>query len=80
MSKLSDWGVPAGLVLLSVVPILAGSVRMAQIASGVMTPEKCAMVKQSGAGGFAYCCCDPVQFAGRIAICATVAAWFSALA
>ena len=39
MSKLSGWGVPAGLVLLSVVPILAGSVRMAQIASGVMTPE-----------------------------------------
>jgi uncharacterized membrane protein len=39
MSRFSDWGVPAGLVLLSVVPILAGSVRLSQMASGAVTAE-----------------------------------------
>jgi uncharacterized membrane protein len=39
MSKLSDYGIPAGLIVLSVVPILAGSVRLSQLASGVVTAE-----------------------------------------
>ena len=39
MGRLSGWGIPAGLVLLSVVPILAGSVRLAQLASGAATAE-----------------------------------------
>ena len=39
MRKLSGWGIPVGLLLLSVVPILAGSVRLGQIFSGVVTAE-----------------------------------------
>jgi uncharacterized membrane protein len=39
MSKLSDYGIPAGLIVLSIVPILAGSVRLSQLASGVVTEE-----------------------------------------
>ncbi len=39
MGKAKDWGIPAGLLLLSVVPILAGSVRLAQLASGGVTAE-----------------------------------------
>jgi uncharacterized membrane protein len=36
----SNWLVPTGLILLSVIPILAGSVRLLQIGSGaVITPE-----------------------------------------
>jgi hypothetical protein len=35
----SKWLVPIGLLLLCVVPVLAGAVRMAQLASGVLTPE-----------------------------------------
>jgi uncharacterized membrane protein len=34
-----NWFVPIGLLLLCVVPVLAGCVRMAQLASGVVTPE-----------------------------------------
>ena len=39
MGKTSDWLVPVGLVGLSAVPILAGTVRLSQIASGVVTAE-----------------------------------------
>ena len=39
MARLSDWGIPAGLILLSAVPILAGSVRLSQLASGAATAE-----------------------------------------
>ena len=39
MSRLSDWGIPAGLITLSVVPILAGGVRLGQLISGAPTPE-----------------------------------------
>jgi uncharacterized membrane protein len=35
----SQWLVPIGLLLLCVVPVLAGSVRMVQLSSGVVTPE-----------------------------------------
>jgi uncharacterized membrane protein len=39
MTKLENWGIPAGLVLLSVVPILAGIVRLADMVSGPITPQ-----------------------------------------
>ena len=35
VSRASDWAIPADLILLSVVPILAGGVRLSQLASGV---------------------------------------------
>jgi uncharacterized membrane protein len=35
----STWLVPAGLLVLCVVPVLAGAVRMTQLASGIATPE-----------------------------------------
>lgn len=39
-STKSDWLIPAGLIALSVVPALAGSVRLAQLAGGAeVTPE-----------------------------------------
>ena len=37
-SSRRDWLVPAGLIALSLVPALAGTVRLAQIRSGVVTP------------------------------------------
>ncbi len=39
MSKVSDWGIPAGLMALSAIPIAAGTVRLLQLASGAVTPE-----------------------------------------
>jgi hypothetical protein len=33
------WFVPAGLILLSLVPILAGTLRLTQLAGGKITPE-----------------------------------------
>ena len=39
MSRLSDWGIPAGLIVLSVIPIAAGSVRLMQLAGGAVTAE-----------------------------------------
>jgi uncharacterized membrane protein len=39
MSKLSDWGIPAGLVALSAIPIAAGTVRLMQLAGGSVTQE-----------------------------------------
>jgi uncharacterized membrane protein len=39
MGKFSDWGIPSGLIALSVVPIAAGMVRLSQLASGVVTAE-----------------------------------------
>jgi uncharacterized membrane protein len=39
-SRKSDWLIPAGLIALSMVPALAGSVRLAQLAGGAeITPE-----------------------------------------
>lgn len=39
MPRLSDWVVPVGLLLLSLVPVLAGTVRLLQIVSGDLTAE-----------------------------------------
>src|SRR4051812_4469095 len=40
ISRKSDWLIPAGLILLSLVPALAGTVRVTQLASGAqVTPE-----------------------------------------
>ena len=39
MHRLSGWGIPVALLLLSVVPILAGFVRLEQIFNGVVTAE-----------------------------------------
>jgi uncharacterized membrane protein len=39
MSRYSDWGIPAGLIALSVIPIAAGAVRLTQLAGGVATAE-----------------------------------------
>ena len=39
MGRVSDWGIPAGLVALSLVPVTAGSVRLMQLASGNATDE-----------------------------------------
>jgi uncharacterized membrane protein len=39
MSKVSDWGIPAGLIALGTIPIAAGAVRLTQLASGAATPE-----------------------------------------
>jgi uncharacterized membrane protein len=39
MSRFSDWGIPSGLIALSAVPILAGTVRLMQLASGAVTEE-----------------------------------------
>ncbi len=39
MSRSSDWGIPAGLIALSVIPIAAGSVRLMQLAGGAVTEE-----------------------------------------
>ena len=38
-SRRADWLIPAGLLALSFVPIVAGSVRMVQLAGGEVTPE-----------------------------------------
>lgn len=38
-STRQNWLVPAGLIALSVVPLLAGGVRLAQLGGGEMTPE-----------------------------------------
>jgi uncharacterized membrane protein len=35
----SDWLVPAGLIALSLVPAIAGTVRLGQIRSGIVTPD-----------------------------------------
>jgi uncharacterized membrane protein len=35
----SKWLLPAGLLMLCIVPVLAGAVRMSQLSSGVVTPE-----------------------------------------
>jgi uncharacterized membrane protein len=39
MGKWTELGVPAGLIALGIVPILAGAVRISQIAGGIVTPE-----------------------------------------
>jgi uncharacterized membrane protein len=39
MGKYSDWGIPAGLIALSAVPIAAGTVRLTQLANGAATAE-----------------------------------------
>jgi uncharacterized membrane protein len=39
MSKFSDWGIPSGLIALSVIPIAAGMVRLTQLAGGEVTAE-----------------------------------------
>jgi uncharacterized membrane protein len=38
-SKVSDWALPAGLIALSALPIAAGAVRLAQLASGAANAE-----------------------------------------
>jgi uncharacterized membrane protein len=38
-SKKADWLIPAGLILLSVIPLIAGAVRLTEIMGGVVTPE-----------------------------------------
>lgn len=39
VSKKSDWLVPAALIALSIAPAIGGSIRMTQLASGVVTSE-----------------------------------------
>ena len=39
MSKFSDWGIPAGLIALSAIPVAAGTVRLMQLAHGAATAE-----------------------------------------
>jgi uncharacterized membrane protein len=39
MGKVSDWAIPSGLIGLSVIPIIAGAVRLTQMASGAVTAE-----------------------------------------
>jgi Predicted membrane protein (DUF2306) len=39
MSEVSDWALPAGLIAPSALPIAAGAVRLAQLASGAATAE-----------------------------------------
>jgi uncharacterized membrane protein len=39
VGKVSDWGIPAGLIALSAVPIAAGAVRLTQLAGGAVTAE-----------------------------------------
>lgn len=44
-SAKADWLVPAGLIALSVIPVIAGTARVVQLASGVaMTPENARFV------------------------------------
>lgn len=38
-STRKDWLIPAGLIALSLVPAIAGTMRLAQLASGAVTPE-----------------------------------------
>ena len=69
MSRYSDWGIPAGLIALSVIPIAAGAVRLTQLAGGVVTAENARFFNSPISGNFAYRGHHAVQPLGRAAVC-----------
>jgi uncharacterized membrane protein len=69
----SDWLIPLGLVLLSAVPVIAGSVRLAMLASGVSaTPETVRFVSSPVpvilhiVGATIYCLIGAFQFSAAL--------------